>query len=214
MKAFLTLGICFFCSIAALQVQARNNTTCDIVQGKPLINAYGPWDFTNPAHKDKLHVVLIHHFTPEVERLMSGKTGEIMGDIDYTLRAIPNYHRALAAMGKYYRQQDNTKPLEERYYSAECYFRRAIYMQPADAVSKMLYGMHLHMTNQHGKAEKIYKEALATNPKYAELHYNLGLLYVDMNKLEHAVDHARKAYELGYPLHGLKNKIRQKGGSV
>ncbi|HKR37529.1 MAG TPA: tetratricopeptide repeat protein [Steroidobacteraceae bacterium] len=47
--------------------------------------------------------------------------------------------------------------------------------------------------------------------KSAEVKYNLGLLQVEAGKLDAAVDSARSAYELGYPLPGLKNKLQKLG---
>ena len=197
-----------------VQAQDRDNTTCGIVPGQQLTNPYGPWDFTNPAHADKLPIVLRAHFTPQVERLVKGQSGYLLGDIDYTLRAIPNYHRALVSISTYERLRSNREQGRKQYYTAECYFRRAIYFQPKDVTTQMLFGMHLHLTKQYQAAEKIYLSAIAINPNYAELQYNTGLLYVDMKKLNNAIEHAKIAYDLGFPLKGLENKIKRLGGSV
>jgi len=192
----------------------RNNTTCGIEQGQPLSNAYGPWDFTNPGHSRRLPIVINAPVTAKVEQLIAGENGTLLGDIDYTLRAIPNYHRALNAIGKYYRLHPPTAESGVPYYTADCYFQRAIYFQPADTVSRMLYGMHLHLSGKHEQAEKIYLTAVAMSSNYAELHYNLGLLYVDMKNLEKAAEHAKIAYGLQYPLKGLESKIVKAGGKL
>ena len=55
----------------------------------PLANGYGPYDARKDP--DKLPIVLGAHFTPQVEMLIKATTGYIGGDIDYTLRAIPNH---------------------------------------------------------------------------------------------------------------------------
>ena len=58
---------------------------------------YGPYDYH--THKDKLQVVERYHFTAVVEALTRGSQNTLAGgDIDYTLRAFPNRHRALLAM--------------------------------------------------------------------------------------------------------------------
>lgn len=49
----------------------------------------------------------------------------------------------------------------------------------------------------------------ATGGKSAEINYFLGLLYLDLGNLEKARAHADIAYDLGYPLPGLKNKLEQ-----
>ena len=51
----------------------------------------------------------------------------------------------------------------------------------------------------------------ATGGKSAEIHYFLGLVFVDRREFELAVDHAAKAYELGYPLPGLRSKLQRLG---
>lgn len=51
----------------------------------------------------------------------------------------------------------------------------------------------------------------ATKGESAELQYALGLSYLDAKQYEEAREHARKAYELGYPLPGLRDKLRTAG---
>lgn len=209
------LAICCI-GVTALSTTAnaaanRDNRTCGIVQGEPLYNAYGPWDFTNPDHQKKLPIVLGAHFTPQVERLISGNRGSLISDIDYTLRAIPNYHRALVAVGKYERRSKTKFGPVAKYYTAECYFKRAMYFQPHDSVPVYLYAIHLHMLKRHEEAENYYLKALTISPNNPEISYNLGLLYVDLEQLDKAQKHAKLAYDFGYPLDGLKNRLARAG---
>ncbi|MCW8831761.1 MAG: tetratricopeptide repeat protein [Colwellia sp.] len=190
----------------------RNNTTCDIEMGYPLTNAYGPWDYTNSNHEDKLPIVLRAHFNRDVASLTKGMTGLMPhGDLDYTLRAIPNYHPALFSVYQLEKKDRNKlKPGElykPKYYTAECYLKRAIYLQPKDHISRMLYGMYLQQNKQFTKAEVEYKHALALQPNDPELNYNIGLLYTEMKLINKASEHAKIAYAAGHPLPGLKNKI-------
>ena len=191
-----------------------NNLNCDIEPGKPLTNDYGPYDFTNPAHADKLPIVLGAHFTPQVEQLIAGTSGPIIGDINYTLKAIPNYHRALAAMAKYQRRERLTFKDRDRFYTADCYFRRAVYFAPGDVTSRMLYAMHLQLTGRSEHAAAQYQHALTQAPDYTELQYNYALLLVDLKRFDEAVELANKAYGKGFPLPGLKNKLAAHGLSV
>ncbi len=193
-------------NVPALAAQ-KNNQTCGITPGKPITNSYGPFDWTNPEHAPKFPIVINAHFTPQVERLIEGSTGALPHDIDYTLRAIPNHHRALNAMSRFEIQGKKTPGAFSRYYSADCFFKRAIYFQPADATTRMLYGMHKHQLKNLDEAEALYLQALAISPKNPEIHYNLGLLYVDKSVLDKAKKHAKVAYAAGYPLPGLNNKI-------
>lgn len=191
-----------------------NNATCGIVNNQPLSSSYGPWDFTNPEHASKLPIVLGAHFTPEVERLIRGKSStNLHGDIIYTLTAIPNYHRALYAMSKLEMRDRNRLKNGELYnpdyYTAECFFKRAIYFQPKDAISHMLYAMHLIKLGKTNQAETEYLIALQYQPLNAEINYNLGLLYLDMGDIDKARKHAKTAYGQGFPLDGLKRKLAQ-----
>jgi hypothetical protein len=43
------------------------------------------------------------------------------------------------------------------------------------------------------------------------LNYNIGLLYFDMGDYAKAVEHARVAYNAGYPLVGLRKKLIDQG---
>jgi tetratricopeptide (TPR) repeat protein len=203
-KAFLILFVSF---LVCNQAYSRDNRTCDIVPGQPIDNAYGPFDFTNPDHQKHLPIVLGAHFVPKVERLISGNRGSLVSDIDYTLRAIPNYHRALNAMAKYQRRKKEPFKQQDKYWTAECYFKRAIYMQPKDAISRMLYAMHLHISKQFDDALIEYKKALEIQPYNIEIHYNIGLLYVDLGRLDLAEKHAQIAEKGGYPLNGIRNRI-------
>lgn len=171
----------------------------------------GPYDYTNAAdRKAKLEIVESYHFTPNVEQLISGlSTIELGGDIDYTLRAFPNHHRALQAMARYQiqKKRDRNAP----YSPAECYFERAINFNGIDATAPILYGIYLHKLGKHKAALKHYKSAEKLDANGTELHYNLGLLYIDLKQYENARRYAIKAYKAGYPLQGLKSKLKGLG---
>src|SRR4249919_1218189 len=93
-----------------------------------LENAYGPYDYTNAYDRaNKIPIVEGAHFQPEVEALIRSPTvGTLMGALDYTLRAVPNHHRALAAVARYALGGGS----REKFYSAECYFDRAMRFKP------------------------------------------------------------------------------------
>jgi hypothetical protein len=42
----------------------------------------------------------------------------------------------------------------------------------------------------------------------------MGLLYLKMKRLDEAEKHGRRAYELGYPLPALKNKLAAAGRPI
>lgn len=187
-------------------------------QGMPLNcgsieNAYGPFDYTNPTHfRDRLPIVERAHFDRGVESLKGHARypANLAGDLDYTLRAFPNHHRALYSMSRYYltKERAGRRPLR---YTAECYFHRAMQLQPADGVVRLLFGLHLYKTGEIELAEQRFKEALERSPDDAEVHYNLGLVLAKSERYEEARTHAKRAYELGHPMPGLRNKLKRAG---
>jgi tetratricopeptide (TPR) repeat protein len=177
---------------------------------------YGPYDYITERHK--LGVVEAYHFTPEVENLIRGKSASVGGDLDYTLRAFPNHHRALWAMTRLYLQKVSTTDAdalarEERAQRSmtppECYFQRAKRFAPKDGIVSGIYGIYLHKRGRLDAALQEYKIAESLNPEHAEIAYNTGLLYADMNDVENARKYAERAERLGYPLKGLRNRIAE-----
>jgi Tfp pilus assembly protein PilF len=167
-------------------------------------------DYTNADDRQGLSVVEQFHFTPNVERLASGASDTVGGDIAYTLEHFPNHHRALAAMAKLALRSKTSKPQGARY-SVECYFDRALRFKPGDAQVHSLFGGYLLALNQDQQALEQLQEASRLEPGNATTHYNLGLLYLKKKDYANARASAEQAYALGFPLPGLKNKLTALG---
>lgn len=191
----------------------------------------GPFDYADPrfAQKGQFSNVIGHkgisvrtlvegaHFKPYTERLERGvKSIDPMPDIDYTIRAFPNHHRALWAMVRYYlRQLEHTRdPVTlagirrgDSFPPPECYFYRAEEFNPQDPGVPTVFGIYLHKLEKFDAALKQYKRAEALGGSRADLYYNMGLLYADMNDLENAQKYADIAREKGHPLTGLQRRI-------
>jgi Tfp pilus assembly protein PilF len=174
-----------------------------------LENSYGPYDYTNPVHRaENIPIVETAHLNADVRALRRGQTGtDPLGDLDYTLRAVPNHPAALDAVARYFINGGSAG----RYWTAECYFDRAMRFKPDDGTVYLVYGVYLHRKKEFADAERQYLRALELLGESADAHYNIGLLYVDMDDLEKAKQHALKAYQLGYPLPGLKKRLREHG---
>ena len=175
----------------------------------PLENAYGPYDYTNADHRQRyMPIVVGAHFNRDVETLKRGQSSvNAMDDIHYTLRAFPNHHRALDAAARYYLQGGK----QGNFYSAECYFDRAMRFKPDDGYVYLLYGTYLHRKKDFAGAAEQYQRSLVYMPDSADTHYNLGLLYADTAKWDQAKTEALSAYRLGYPLPGLKRRLQRQG---
>lgn len=189
------------------------------LEGRPCrgeTKGYGPFDYNDPRnHKKHLPLVEEYHFTSEVEGLISGKSGSLLQDIDYTLRAFPNHHRALFSIIRYAtRFSTSGRHAQEMTTKPECYLQRALLFRPEDGKVHMLFGLYLHKKGRLEEAETYYRKALELMPDNAEANYNLGLVLVHQEKYPNAVPMAKKAYKLGYPLQGLKNILAREGYSI
>jgi len=176
-----------------------------------LDNAYGPFDYTNPIHRrEKIPVVVRVHFPQSVQTLTSGNASTIGGDIDYTLRAIPNHHGALNAIARYEFKTQKSPPPGSRY-TVDCWFDRAMRFKPDDGTVRMVYAIYLQKKGATDAAIQRYQEAIDLIPESPEPHYNLGLLYAKLGNYEMAMEEARIAYAEGYPLQGLRRKLESAG---
>lgn len=198
---------------------------------------FGPFDYTDPTFtvagrytqhgsttESPLDFVEKAHFLPEVERLERGHSSATpAGDIDYTLRAFPNHHRALWSISRFYlrnlKQDDGGQRARAEMQRTgdvppECYFQRALVFVPEDAVVRSIFGIYLHRRGFLDAALEQYQQAESALPNYAELYYNMGLLYIDRHDYTNAKTYADKAYGLNYPLPGLRRKLSHLPGGT
>lgn len=173
-----------------------------------LTNAYGPYDYR--TSRDKLYIVEGAHFTEDVEALRRGRTGTLGGDIDYTLRASPNHPRALIAMANLGRKLNTDQP-QGANYSIPCYFNRAIRFAGNDPMVRLIYGTYLSRVGKPQQAVKELEIALTLDQDNANIHYNLGLIYLDLKDYPKAREHAERAYALGFALPGLRKLLEEAG---
>jgi tetratricopeptide (TPR) repeat protein len=204
-KLWIAPFIAIFFALASTPILAQD-TVCGALE-----NPFGPYDYRT-ERGNNLYLVEMAHFTPPVESLIRGNTGKVGGDLDYTLRAFPNHHRALMSVMRFGEKTKSTKPPDMRY-SVECYLDRAIRFRPDDSIARMIYSMFL------AKAGRT-KEAVAqldTAAEFAEdkenpfTHYNLGLNYLDVKEYDKALIQAHKAYGLGFIQPGLKDRLTEAG---
>lgn len=204
--------VCFLAGLAVLNLttgstvlaQELGPAVCGSLQ-----NTFGPFDYR--TNKDKLPIVERFHFTPDVENLRKGaSTDRIGGDISYTLRAFPNHTRALLAMSRLAQREKTNRPRGSTY-TVDCWFERAIRFRPEDADVRMTHGIYLAQTGRKGEAAKMLESAASLGASGANFHYNMGLIYADIGRYDEALAHAHKAYSMGFPLPGLKNKLQRAG---
>jgi Flp pilus assembly protein TadD len=180
-----------------------------LAQCGPLTNSYGPFDYR--TNKEQLEVVEKFHFTPDVELLRQGSTASVGGDLDYTLRASPNHHRALMSMVNLALKTKSDRPTGPGKYTVECYFDRALRFANNDGVVRIVYGLYLYRTGKKVEAKRVLEDARQFEDDNPNLHYNLGFVYLDLGDKANALASAQKAYQLGAQLPGLRNKLRAAG---
>lgn len=171
---------------------------------------YGPFDYRVTTPGD-LAVVERVHFTPKVENLVGGNTSiSPGGDMGYTLRVFPNHHRALMAAMKLAEKEKTDKP-RELGYSVACYFDRAERFKPDDAMVKTIHGIYLIRSGKPQAGKEKLEAALSLAGGNANIYYNLGLAYFDMKQFDKSLESAHQAYALGFPLPGLRDKLKRAG---
>lgn len=141
-----------------------------------------------------------YHLPQGIEKMNQKRYGPAWADFDFMLRYFPNHPKALLLISDLALRM---KRPEE----AEKLLTRAITMFPNQAPSHIIYGIFLQKTGRLDDAISQYERALAINPNDSESHYNLGLALLKKGQHQAALEHAQKAYELGYPLPGLRNKL-------
>jgi tetratricopeptide (TPR) repeat protein len=179
-----------------------DETTCG-----GLKNGFGPFDYRTAKPSD-LQIVEDYHFTQDVETLRHGSTGAVGGDLDYTLRAFPNHHRALVSMMnlQFKIKADHAYGAK---WSVPCYFDRALRFRPDDPTVHTIFGVYLLRLGKTKEAIAEFQNAVTLGDDSGSLHYNLGLAYFNINDYDKAVDEAKKASERGFNLPGLKEKLRK-----
>lgn len=175
-----------------------------------LSNHYGPFDYRTESVAGK-KLVENAHFTPKVESLIGGNTSiSAGGDMNYTLKVFPNHHRALMAVIKLGEKEKTIKPRGMEY-SVACWFDRAERFRPDDGMVKAIHGIYLIRSGKPNEAVTKLEEAIELAGDNPNILYNLGLAYFDLKLYDKALENAHRAYAAGFPLSGLKNKLKRAG---
>ena len=174
-----------------------------------LESAYGPYDY-RLERNGHLRIVERFHFSPAVEALIHGDSGDIGGDLNYVLMTSPNHHRALLATVRFGERLKTPQPPGMKY-SIDCYFDRALRFQPDDTVVREIYAQYLGK----GGRMKEAKEELAVAEKYAKdnplSHYNIGLIYFELKDYDHALAQAQLAMQADFPRTELRDMLKGVG---
>ncbi len=212
---FLLVGVC---ALLALPQVAQAQVSASLCG--PIKTGFGPYDYRPDKFKAepgdtqtygfKRQLVDGAHFTPNVENLIKGHSTYIGGDIDYTLRAWPNHHRALIAMDRLEKKEGTDRPRGVRW-PVECYFERAVRFAPDDTVVRTLYALYLNDRKRQPEALRHLDAARPHAGENALSHYNLGLMYFELAAFDKALVQAHRAREMGFSRDDLKDRLAAKG---
>jgi tetratricopeptide (TPR) repeat protein len=176
-----------------------------------LANGYGPFDYR--TQRDRLAIVEQYHFKPYHEALMrlagTGKSA-LGGDLDYTLRASPNHHRALIAMMRY-AEREKAQRVSGAGYTIDCYFDRAVRFAPDDAIVRMIFAGFLGRQNSAAMAEKQVEVAAQLAGENPFTLYNVGIVYFELQLYDKALEFDHRAKALGWPRKDLEGLLREAG---
>lgn len=161
----------------------------------------------------------IHHYCAGLTMLSRAryesnpqKKASILSDarseIDFTFQRIPEtsliYTTVLIT---YARLEQEAKQFD----AAKSYAERAISIDPHDPTAYIVLALQYRAQGDLESAKQVLdKGNAALEEGSAEIHYNLGLILLELGETQDAVSHAERAYDLGYPLMGLKNKLIEK----
>lgn len=158
--------------------------------------------------------VVKRHLTPEMLRLEKGSSSTISGDLDYTLRHIPNHPIALDLASRLELALTITPeryPNERMVKSADCYFKTALNFTPSQPYVHYIYAIHFHRYKAYEQAAEAYKTANRLGLNNAEFMYNYGLTLFELARYAEARQLADSAKALNYPFEALDKKLMAKG---
>lgn len=204
------LWSCLLIALTCTAVQARIDTN-DAEGSCGPINIpthVGPFDYR--TERQLLSLVEFGHFQPGVEQLIKPMFEDFGADLDYTLKAFPNHHRALLTMAKLTLKQKTLKPKGANY-SAECYFIRGITFRPDDLIVRMIYASFLVMHQRNQDADKQLDFVLESAGDDPFTHYNVGMIYADMKDWPRALQQAHIALAGGFGRPELKSRLQSAG---
>ena len=206
-RATLTTLCTVIAALASpLAIAQQGDPSC----GNPFVNGFGPHDYRVEQGQPR-KIVEDYHFSQRVESLISGMSSSLGGDIDYTLRAFPNHHRALISMMNLGARMKSPMPPGAQF-SVECYFKRALQFRPDDTIARMIYAKFLATNGRKPEAIRQLEFVVQATKENGFSQYNAGLIYFEMGEFDKALLQAHRAMSLGFERPGgLKQQLQKAG---
>jgi hypothetical protein len=169
-------------------------------------------DYLEPQYQERIQGIERNHLNADVANLVKGQsTAHAGGDLRFIVTQIPNHHPALALLMRLAQQEQTEMPAESGPYTVRCWMHRATVFSPMDGTSFLMYGVYLARNGARDDAVHQLETAAKLLPNSAEVNYNLGLVHFDLKDYKTSQMYGKRAYELGFPLPGLKRKLATAG---
>ena len=160
---------------------------------------------SNPELAALLSTVEAYHLQQGFDKMRDKRFGPAKSEFDFILRYFPNHPRAILAMTELCQAWKDSKC------DLDSYFSKAISVNPNSPGVYLTKGMYEQKNKKLKEAVESYKRALEIDPNSANVHYNLGLAYVELRQYALGNEHAQRAYALGWQLPGLRSKLTAVG---
>jgi Tfp pilus assembly protein PilF len=209
------IGVLACCAMGALTVAppARAIDINDVQPCEPIDPSLTAFNYNNnyndPSAQMRLRTVEVNHFDEDVQLLKKGETAPLPHDLDFALRAFPNFYPALNLMATWQLRHPGPIGPHSRYWTADCYFLRALSLWPNDWKLHYIYAIYLDKAKRLAEAQKQYDLAAADGASGGDYYYNRGLFEIDVGHLNEAAKYANLARAAGDPLPGLMIRLEQ-----
>lgn len=114
------------------------------------------------------------------------------------------------AMVRLGEKQKSVKPGGAKY-TVECYLQRAVRFSNDDENVRIIYAYYLSKAGKRTDALNQLDVAAQIGSDSANENYNMGLIYYNLKEYDKALTYAHKAYSFGFPLPGLRDKLKRAG---
>lgn len=180
-------------------------------------NKYGPFEYRTTSPGDR-ELVEGAHFTQEYDAYLKGqkKSSRHANELPpaagfgYTLWAFPNQPLALAAMEDLGIRHKTEKP-PGALLRVHCFFQRAIRFAPDDELVRAIYGYYYARRGKPSEARAQLAKAESLGSSNSSVYVYNAFAYIEINDYEKALEAAKTAYQLGYSLPGLRNRLKRAG---
>lgn len=178
---------------------------------------YGPFDYRTAGPSDR-ELVEGAHFSYEYMAYLKGqqkssrRANELppAAGFGYTLWAFPNQPQALAAMEDL-GVKHKTEMVPGAIIRVHCFFQRAVRFAPDDAMVRAIYAYYYARRGKAAEAKAQIEKAESFDDGAPGVSVYLAFAWIELKDFDKALEAAKRAYQLGYSLPGLRNRLERLG---